>query len=106
MVAIRILENERGGFAAQVYSAFAEHVRGGKVEFDPQFWRFGCLYQVHGAAGLAALEADARMQRAAGVDVQVLGAAELPSRYPSFRFAWVDCGALSLADGEIDPMQR
>lgn len=43
---------------------------------------------------------------AAGVDVQVLGAAELPSRYPSFRFAWVDCGALSLADGEIDPMQR
>jgi glycine/D-amino acid oxidase-like deaminating enzyme len=90
-------------YGAQVYSAFAEHVRGGKVEFDPQFRRCGYLYQVQGAAGIAALEADARMQREAGVDVQVLGADELRRRYPSFRFAGVDCGALSLADGEIDP---
>ena len=42
------------------------------------------------------------MQRKAGVEVQVLGADELRRRYPSFRFAGVDCGALSLADGEID----
>ena len=43
------------------------------------------------------------MQRKAGVEVQVLGADELRRRYASFRFAGVDCGALSLADGEIDP---
>lgn len=41
-------------YGAQVYSAFAEHVRGGKVEFDPQFRRCGYLYQVHGAEGEAA----------------------------------------------------
>jgi len=90
-------------YGAQVYSAFAEHVRGGKVEFDPQFRRCGYLYQVHGAEGIAALEAAAQMQREAGVEVQILGADELRRRYPSFRFAGVDCGALSLADGEIDP---
>lgn len=43
------------------------------------------------------------MQRKAGVEVQVLGADELRRCYPSFRFAGVDCGALSLADREIDP---
>ena len=89
-------------YGAQVYSAFAEHVQGGKVAFDPQFRRCGYLYQVNGAEGIAALEADARMQREAGLEVQVLGADELRRRYPSFQFAGVDCGALSLADGEID----
>lgn len=90
-------------YGAQVYSAFAEHVRGGAVEFDPQFRRCGYLYQVHGAEGIATLEAGAKMQREAGVEVQILGADELRRRYPSFRFAGVDCGALSTADGEIDP---
>ena len=50
-------------YGDQVYSAFAEHVQGGKVEFDPQFRRRGYLYLVRGAAGIAALEANARMQR-------------------------------------------
>ena len=90
-------------YGAQVYSDFPEHVHGGKVAFDPQFRRCGYLYQVNGAEGIAALETDVRMQREAGVEVQVLGADELRRRYPSFRFAGVDCGALSLADGEIDP---
>lgn len=90
-------------YGTQVYSDFAEHVRGGKVDYDPQFRRCGYLYQVQGAEGIAALEADARMQCEAGVEVQILGADELRRRYPSFRFAGVDCGALSLADGEIDP---
>lgn len=89
-------------YGDQVYSAFAEHVRGGKVEFDPQFRRRGYLYQVHGAAGIAALEANVRMQRALGVDVHILDAAELRRRYPSFRFTNVDCAALS-PDGQVDP---
>lgn len=67
-------------YGAQVYSTFAEHVQGGKVAFDPQFRRCGYLYQVNGAEGIAALEADARMQREAGLEVQVLGADELRRR--------------------------
>jgi glycine/D-amino acid oxidase-like deaminating enzyme len=90
-------------YGDQVYSAFAEHVRGGKVEFDPQFRRRGYLYQVHGAAAVAALEANVRMQRELGVEVHILDAAELRRRYPSFRFAGVDCAALSPADGQVDP---
>ncbi|MBY0318210.1 MAG: FAD-binding oxidoreductase [Reyranella sp.] len=89
-------------YGDQVYSAFAEHVRGGKVEFDPQFRRRGYLYQVHGAAGVAALEANVRMQRELGVEVHILDVAELRRRYPSFRFTNVDCAALS-PDGQVDP---
>ena len=59
-------------YGDEVYSAFAEHVRGGEVEFDPQFRRRGYLYQVRGAAGIAALEANVRMQQEAGVEVQIL----------------------------------
>ncbi len=90
-------------YGDQVYSAFAEHVRGGAVEFDPQFRRRGYLYQVRGTQSIAALEANVRMQRAAGVEVHVLGVDELRRRYPSFRFVGVDCAALSPADGQIDP---
>ena len=90
-------------YGDRVYSAFAEHVRGGKVEFDPQFRRRGYLYQVRGAAGIAALEANVRMQRELGVEVHLLDAVELRRRYPSFRFAGVDCAALSPADGQVDP---
>lgn len=89
-------------YGDQVYSAFAEHVRGGKVEFDPQFRRRGYLYQVHGAAGVAALDANVRMQRELGVEVHILDVAELRRRYPSFRFTNVDCAALS-PDGQVDP---
>jgi FAD-dependent oxidoreductase domain-containing protein 1 len=90
-------------YGDQVYSSFAEHVRGGKVEFDPQFRRRGYLYQVRGAAGIASLEANARMQQEAGVEVHILSADELRRRYPSFRFVGVDCAALSPADGQVDP---
>jgi glycine/D-amino acid oxidase-like deaminating enzyme len=90
-------------YGDQVYSGFAEHVRGGKVEFDPQFRRRGYLYQVRGAQGIAALEANVRMQRQVGVEVHLLGTDELRLRYPSFRFVGVDCAALSPADGQIDP---
>jgi glycine/D-amino acid oxidase-like deaminating enzyme len=90
-------------YGDQVYSAFAQHVRGGKVEFDPQFRRRGYLYLVRGAAGIAALEANARMQREAGVEVHLLDTGELRRRYPSFRFVGVDGAALSPADGQVDP---
>jgi FAD-dependent oxidoreductase domain-containing protein 1 len=90
-------------YGDQVYSAFAEHVRGGKVEFDPQFRRRGYLYQVRGPAGIAALEANVRLQHELGVEVHILDAAELRRRYPSFRFTDVDCAALSPADGQVDP---
>ena len=90
-------------YGDQVYAAFAEHVRGGKVEFDPQFRRRGYLYLVRGAAGIAALEANARMQREAGVEVHLLDTGELRRRYPSFRFVGVDGAALSPADGQVDP---
>ena len=93
-------------YGDQVYSAFAKHVRGGEVEFDPQFRRRGYLYQVRGAAGIAALEANVRMQQETGVEVQILSAGELRQRYPSFRFVDVDCAALSPADGQIDPYRR
>ena len=90
-------------YGDQVYSAFADHVRGGKVEFDPQFRRRGYLYQVRGAAGIAALEANVRTQQALGVEVHILDVAALRRRYPSFRFTDVDCAALSPADGQVDP---
>ena len=90
-------------YGDQVYSAFAEHVRGGKVDFDPQFRRRGYLYQVRGPAGIANLEANVHLQRELGVEVHILDAAELRRRYPSFRFTDVDCAALSPADGQVDP---
>lgn len=86
-----------------VYSDFERHVRGGKVQFDPGFRRRGYLYLVRGAAAVAALEANVRMQRRLGVEVSILGAEELRRRYPSFAFRGVDAGALSPADGQIDP---
>ncbi|HEY4249551.1 MAG TPA: FAD-binding oxidoreductase [Roseomonas sp.] len=94
---------EMSVYGEQVYAAFAAHVQGGKVEFDPQFRRRGYLYQASGTAGVAALEAGVRMQREVGVEVHLLGAGELRRRYPSFRFTGVDCAALSPADGQIDP---
>ncbi len=87
----------------EVYSAFGRHVTGGRVTFDPQFRRYGYLFLVRGAAAVASLEANARMQAELGVEVEVLGAAELRRRYPSFSFPNVDAGALTRADGQIDP---
>ncbi|WP_149537829.1 NAD(P)/FAD-dependent oxidoreductase [Siccirubricoccus phaeus] len=86
-----------------VYADFAAHVTGGKVSFDPQFRRLGYLFLVEGAAAVAALEENAQMQAACGVEVEVLGAAELRRRYPEFAFPHVDAGALTPADGQIDP---
>ncbi|MDB5413927.1 MAG: Glycine/D-amino acid oxidase [Rubritepida sp.] len=85
-----------------VYSGFAEHVTGGKVDYDPQFKRIGYLYQVKGARNVELLQADAEMQRQLGVDVEILDRAALRARYPSFVFDEVDAAALS-PDGQIDP---
>jgi glycine/D-amino acid oxidase-like deaminating enzyme len=90
-------------YGDEVYSAFDRHVTGGKVSFDPNFQRLGYLFLVQGAAAIASLEANVRMQRGLGVDVSVLDATELRRRYPSFTFRDVDAGALSPADGQIDP---
>lgn len=90
-------------YGDRVYSDFATHVNGGTVEFDPQFRRIGYLYQVRGAADIAALEANARMQRRLGVEVHLLDREALRRRYPSFNFKDVDAAALSPADGQIDP---
>lgn len=87
----------------EVYSAFDRHVTGGKVTFDPQFQRMGYLFLVQGADAIASLEANVRMQQGLGVAVDVLDAGELRRRYPSFTFRDVDAGALSPADGQIDP---
>lgn len=86
-----------------VYSDFDRHVTGGAVSFDPQFHRIGYLFLVQGAEAIAALEANARMQRDLGVEVDILDAPEMRRRYPSFTFAGSDVGALSPADGQIDP---
>ena len=86
-----------------VYTNFQAHVQGAKVEFDPAFHRQGYLYMVWGAAAVAALEDDARMQRRLGVDVAILDRAELAHRYPSFDFSPIDAAAFSAADGQIDP---
>ncbi|HEY4254397.1 MAG TPA: FAD-binding oxidoreductase [Roseomonas sp.] len=86
-----------------VYSDFATHVHGGSVDYDPQFHRIGYLYQVRGADDVAALEANAAMQRSHGIEVHLLDRAALGQRYPSFNFDDVDAAALSPADGQIDP---
>jgi glycine/D-amino acid oxidase-like deaminating enzyme len=90
-------------YGDEVYSAFDRHVTGGKVTFDPQFQRMGYLFLVQGADAIASLEANVRMQQGLGVAVDVLDAGELRRRYPSFTFKDVDAGALSPADGQIDP---
>ncbi len=87
----------------EVYSDFDTNVTGGRVSFDPNFQRLGYLFLVQGAAAIASLEANVRMQQGLGVEVDVLDAAELRRRYPSFVFKNVDAGALSPADGQIDP---
>jgi glycine/D-amino acid oxidase-like deaminating enzyme len=86
-----------------VYAAFDTHVTGGKVSFDPQFQRMGYLFLVRGAAAIASLEANVRMQQGLGVEVDILDAAALRRRFPAFTFAGVDAGAYSPADGQIDP---
>lgn len=86
-----------------VFSDFANQVTGGKVAFDPGFQRMGYLFLVQGHDAIAALERNARMQRALGVEVAILDAAELRRRWPSFRFKDVDAGAFSPGDGQIDP---
>lgn len=90
-------------YGDSVYSDFATHVNGGTVEFDPQFRRIGYLYQVSGGADVAALEANAAMQRRLGVEVHLFDRDALRRRYPSFHFKDVDAAALSPADGQIDP---
>jgi FAD-dependent oxidoreductase domain-containing protein 1 len=90
-------------YGDHVYSHFAEEITGGKVAFDPQFYRIGYLYQVNGAGNVAALEANAEMQRGFGVEVHLLDRDALRQRYPSFGFDGVDAAALSPDDGQIDP---
>jgi len=90
-------------YGDSVYSAFDQQVTGGKVSFDPQFHRIGYLFLVEGAEARAALDANVRMQQALGVAVDVLDQAEMRRRYPSFTFAGAEAGALSPADGQIDP---
>ena len=86
-----------------VYSDFAAQVTGGAVQFDPQFYRMGYLYQVEGAEDAAALEGLARMQAGLGVEVHLLDRAALRQRYPSFHFNGIDLATLTPADGQIDP---
>ncbi|MBW6397968.1 FAD-binding oxidoreductase [Roseomonas sp. HJA6] len=86
-----------------VYSAFDQHVVGGKVTFDPQFHRIGYLFLVEGAEAIASLEANVRMQKELGVEVDIHDVAELRRRYPSFTFKGAEAGALSPGDGQIDP---
>lgn len=90
-------------YGDDVYSDFAAQVTGGTVQFDPQFYRMGYLYQVGGADDVAALEGLARMQAGLGVEVHVLDRAALRERYPSFHFDGVDAATLTPADGQIDP---
>jgi len=99
-----IRENVRMSlYGDEVYSHFDTHVTGGAVSFDPQFRRYGYLFLVQGREAIAALEANARMQAECGVEVEVLGVEELRRRYPSFSFPKVEAGALTPADGQIDP---
>jgi glycine/D-amino acid oxidase-like deaminating enzyme len=86
-----------------VYAAFHEHVTGGTVEYDPQFYRMGYLYQVRGAADVAALQKIADMQESLGVRVLRLDRTLLRGRYPSFNFDDVDAATLTPDDGQIDP---
>jgi FAD-dependent oxidoreductase domain-containing protein 1 len=86
-----------------VYSAFAEQVTGGAVQYDPQFYRMGLLYQVSGAEDAAALHRMADMQEGLGVEVHRLDRAALRARYPSFHFNGVDAATLTPGDGQIDP---
>lgn len=90
-------------YGDEVYSAFDRHVTGGKVAFDPNFQRMGYLFLVQGSAAIASLEANVRMQQSLGVEISVLDVTELRRRYPSFSFTNVEAGALSPADGQIDP---
>lgn len=85
-----------------VYSDFANQVTGGAVSFDPGFHRLGYLFLVRGAPAVAALEANAAMQRGLGVHVEVLDRAALRARFPFFDVEDVDAAALS-PDGQIDP---
>ncbi|MGH8619526.1 MAG: NAD(P)/FAD-dependent oxidoreductase [Burkholderiales bacterium] len=90
-------------YGMEVYTHFRETILADGVDYDPAFRREGYLFQVWGEARVRALEADADMQRALGVEVELLDRDALKRRWPSFGFAQVDAAALSPADGRIDP---
>jgi FAD-dependent oxidoreductase domain-containing protein 1 len=90
-------------YGMHVYTNFDEVLRGSPVKFDTQFRLQGYMFMVWGRDAVAALEADMRMQRSLGVEVEVFDRAALVKRYPSFDFSDIDAATLSPGDGKIDP---
>jgi glycine/D-amino acid oxidase-like deaminating enzyme len=87
----------------EVYSRFQEIVVVDGRSYGVELRKEGYMFLVQGADRVAALAADARMQREVGIAVEVLDRAGLEARFPSLNFAEADAGALSPDSGRIDP---
>lgn len=87
-------------FSIAFFKDFVRHL--GEGTPDPQWKERGYLF-VAGAEHAAILEANARVEAAEGVRVEVLDRARIASRYPWMRSNDLVLGVLSPEDGWLDP---
>lgn len=94
---------EMSRYGQEVYKDFARlmDVDGEPGRFD--FAEYGYLAMVAGAADVAIIEENCRVQNAQGVPNVVLDAAGLAKRFPSFNVEGVDAALHAPGDGFIDP---
>jgi glycine/D-amino acid oxidase-like deaminating enzyme len=89
-------------FSIEFFKSFASHVAVNGEAPDVQWRERGYLFVV-GPGHEGVLEANFRTQQRLGVNVEILDAAALASRYPWMRADDLSLGVLSPEDGWLDP---
>lgn len=89
-------------FSIEYYKNFAEHVAVDGYSPDLQWKERGYLF-IGGPQHADVLEANARVQEAEGVQIELLDRAAIAARYPWMRNDDLALGVLSPQDGWLDP---
>jgi FAD-dependent oxidoreductase domain-containing protein 1 len=89
-------------FSIEYYKNFAEHVAVDGYAPDVQWKERGYLF-IGGRQHADVLEANARVQEAEGVQIELLDRAAIAARYPWMRNDDLALGVLSPQDGWLDP---
>lgn len=89
-------------FSIEYYKNFAEHVAVDGYAPDVQWKERGYLF-IGGPQHADVLEANARVQEAEGVQIELLDRAAIAARYPWMRNDDLALGVLSPQDGWLDP---
>ena len=89
-------------FSIEYYKNFAEHVAVDGYAPDVQWKERGYLF-IGGPQHADVLEANARVQEAEGVQIELLDRAAIAARYPWMRNDDLALGVLSPEDGWLDP---